>query len=218
MDATFFFLIAPFLCYTTPPPPKKKKSFMPQAALSFTDMLNASDDILTSTPAKHYSGVGCFEPDSPDDMLYSPPQISLASGTTSTDTGTTSPTYIQLSQQYYALQLEVTILKRECHHLQYVLPTKRLPTILSLCNRLTHEDLVQAHKMLVATHAETIEANKSKWLRSEIAPPPAMQMIPPPSQLERSMYPRVWFWTKQDWRDYESSRKDSSDLVATGSA
>ena len=81
---------------------------------------------------------------------------------------------------------------------------------------LTHEDLVQAHKMLVATHAETIETNKLKWLCSEIAPPPAMQMIPPPSQLERSMYPRVQFWTKQDWRDYKSSCKDSSNLVATG--
>jgi hypothetical protein len=74
---------------------------------------------------------------------------------------------------------------------------------------------MQAHKMLVATHAETVEANKSKWLRREIAPPPALQTIPPPSPLERSMYPKVQFWTKQDWRDYEGSRKDSSDSVAT---
>jgi hypothetical protein len=32
--------------------------------------------------------------------------------------------------------------------------------------------------MLVATHAETIEANKSRWLRREIAPSPALQTIP----------------------------------------
>ena len=88
---------------------------------------------------------------------------------------------------------------------------------------MTHEDLVQAHKMLVATHAETIETTKSKWRRSkftpsphsEIAPSPTLQTIPPPSPLERSMYPKVQFWTKQDWRDYEASRKDSSDSVAT---
>ena len=29
------------------------------------------------------------------------------------------------------------------------------------------------------------------------------------------MYPKVWFWTKQEWRDYETSHKDSSDLVVT---
>jgi hypothetical protein len=74
---------------------------------------------------------------------------------------------------------------------------------------------MQAHKMLVATHAEIIEANKSKWLRHKIAPPPASQTIPPPSPLERSIYPKVQFWTKQDWRDYEGSCKDSSDSVAT---
>jgi len=74
---------------------------------------------------------------------------------------------------------------------------------------------MQAYKMLVATHAKTVEANKSKWLRHEIAPPPALQTIPPPSPLERSMYPKVQFWTKQDWRDYKGSCKDLSDLVAT---
>ena len=29
------------------------------------------------------------------------------------------------------------------------------------------------------------------------------------------MYPKVWFWTKQEWRDYETSHKDSSNLVVT---
>lgn len=77
-----------------------------------------------------------------------------------------------------------------------------------------HEDLVQAHKMLVATHAETVEANKSKWLRRDIAPSPALQTIRSPTQLERSMYPKVQFWTKKDWTDYESSRKESSGSVA----
>jgi|SRR6266851_2519119 len=78
-----------------------------------------------------------------------------------------------------------------------------------------HEDLMQAHKMLMATHAETVEANKSKWLHHEITPPPALQAIPPPTPLERPMYPKVQFWTKQDWRDYKGSHKDSSDSVAT---
>jgi hypothetical protein len=86
---------------------------------------------------------------------------------------------------------------------------------------------VQAHKMLVATHTEAVEANKPKWMRSTIAPGPSsavpspaipspiLQTIPPPTQLDRSMYPKVWFWTKQEWRDYKTSRKDSSDLVVT---
>jgi hypothetical protein len=76
---------------------------------------------------------------------------------------------------------------------------------------------VHAHKMLVATHAEIIEATKSKWICSQPAPSPVLQTVPPPSQLERSMYPKVKFWTKQDWRDHESSRKDSSDSVTTSS-
>ncbi len=74
---------------------------------------------------------------------------------------------------------------------------------------------MQAHKMLVAIHAETIKATKSKWLHSKIAPSPALQTIPPSSPLERSMYSKVQFWTKQDWRDYKASCKDSSNLVAT---
>jgi hypothetical protein len=89
---------------------------------------------------------------------------------------------------------------------------------------------VQAHRMLVATHAETVEANTPKWRRSTIAPGPSpavpspavpspvLQSIPLPSQLDRAMYPKVRFWTKQEWRDYETSRKDSSDLVVTSSA
>jgi hypothetical protein len=32
------------------------------------------------------------------------------------------------------------------------------------------------------------------------------------------MYPKVRFWTKQEWRDYETSRKDTSDLVVTSGA
>jgi hypothetical protein len=32
------------------------------------------------------------------------------------------------------------------------------------------------------------------------------------------MYPRVRFWTKQDWKDYENNCKDSSDLVAPSSS
>ena len=86
---------------------------------------------------------------------------------------------------------------------------------------------MQAHKMLVATHAEAVEANKPKWMRSTIAPglssavpspavpSPILQTIPLPTQLDRSMYPKVQFWTKQEWRDYETSRKDSSNLVVT---
>jgi hypothetical protein len=84
---------------------------------------------------------------------------------------------------------------------------------------------MQAHKMLVATHAETIEANTSKWLHSEISPTfpspavpsPILQMIPLPSQLNRSIYPKVQFWTRQDWRDYKATRNDSSDLVVASS-
>lgn len=82
----------------------------------------------------------------------------------------------------------------------------------------------------MTTHAETIEANKSKWLRSTIVPGPSpsvpdpailspvLQTIPLPSQLDRSMYPNVRFWAKQEWKDYEASRKDSSDLVVTSGA
>jgi hypothetical protein len=88
---------------------------------------------------------------------------------------------------------------------------------------------MQAHRMLVATHTETIEANTPKWRHSTIAPRPSsavpspavpspvLQSIPLPSQLNRAMYPKVWFWTKQEWRDFEASRKDSSDLVVTSS-
>ena len=32
------------------------------------------------------------------------------------------------------------------------------------------------------------------------------------------MYPRVQFWIKQDWKDYENNCKDSSDLVAPSSS
>ncbi len=88
---------------------------------------------------------------------------------------------------------------------------------------------MQAHRMLMATHTEIIEANKSKWPRSTsriaprlspaipspTVPSPILQTIPLPSQLNRSMYPKVRFWTKQEWRDYETSCKDSSDLVVT---
>ncbi len=70
------------------------------------------------------------------------------------------------------------------------------------------------HKLLMVTHAETIEAMKSKWLHTKNPPSPILQ----PSQLNRSMYPRVQFWTKQDWKDYENNCKDSSDLVATSSS
>ena len=91
--------------------------------------------------------------------------------------------------------------------------------------------------MLMTTHAETVEANKSNWLRSATVhapscavpdpaiPDPAipfpssvLQTIPPPSQLDRSMYPKVRFWTKQEWKDYENNHKDSSNLVATSGA
>jgi hypothetical protein len=80
---------------------------------------------------------------------------------------------------------------------------------------------VQAHKMLVATHAETVEANKSNWQHSKIAPSPTLlplQTIPLPTQLDRSMYPKVRFWTKQEWKDNENNCKDSSDLGATSSS
>jgi len=105
-----------------------------QAGMSFTDMLNTSDDFSTPTPGNLHSRR--FEPDSPDDDLFSPAQISLASGTVSTstssveDTGTTSPAYLRLVRQYQASQLELTILKREHHRLQYVLPTKTPPKTL----------------------------------------------------------------------------------------
>jgi hypothetical protein len=84
-----------------------------------------------------------------------------------------------------------------------------------------HEDLVQANKMLMATHAETIEANKSNWQHGKITPSPALlplQTIPPPTQLDQSMYPKVRFWTKQEWKDNKNNCKDSSDLGATSSS
>ncbi len=84
---------------------------------------------------------------------------------------------------------------------------------------------MQAYKMLIATHIEAVEANKPKWMCSTIAPRPSsaipspiLQMIPPPSQLDQSMYPKVCFWTKQDWKDYKTSCKDCSNLVATSSS
>jgi len=80
---------------------------------------------------------------------------------------------------------------------------------------------VQVHKVLVATHAETIEAMTSKWLHTKNPPhppSPILQATPPPSQLNQSIYPRVRFWTKQDWKDYENNCKDSSDLVAPSSS
>lgn len=81
----------------------------------------------------------------------------------------------------------------------------------------------------MATHAETIEAYKPKSLRSTstiapgpssavpspAVPSPIMETIQPLSHLDRSCYPKIRFWTKQEWKDYEASRKDSSDLVAT---
>jgi hypothetical protein len=187
MHANIFFLVAPRLCYTIPP---QKRPFMlpgshsferekPQVAMSFTDMLNASDDFSISTPGSHYSRR--FEPDSLDDALFSSAQISGSTPTTVSsveDTRTNSPAYLRLARQFTSSQLELRVLKQEHHHLQYIFPTKTPPTILRLCDRLMHEDLVQAHKMLVAIHAETIEANKSKWLRREIAPSPALQTIP----------------------------------------
>ena len=129
---TFFFSL--LLVFATQSPPQKKPFMLPekpQVEMSFTDMLNASDDISISTPGNHYSRRS--EPDSLDDALFSPAQISLTSGTTSTsitgveDTGTTSPAYILLGRQYYASKLELTILKREHHRLQYVLSTKESP-------------------------------------------------------------------------------------------
>jgi hypothetical protein len=106
--------------------------------MSFTDMLNASDDFSTPTPGNLHSR--CFEPNSldDDDILFSPAHISLASGTASTsissveDTSTTSPAYHRLVRQFTNSQLELTILKREHHRLQYVLPTKTSPKILTL--------------------------------------------------------------------------------------
>jgi hypothetical protein len=128
-------------------PPMKKTMFprkytfeptKPQAAMSFTNMLNASDDFSTPMPGNLHSR--CFEPDSldDDDVLFSPAHISLASGTASTsissveDTSTTSPAYHRLVQQFTNSQLELTILKQEHHRLQYVLPTKTSPNILTL--------------------------------------------------------------------------------------
>jgi hypothetical protein len=68
-----------------------------------------------------------------------------------------------------------------------------------------HKNLMQVHRILVAIHAETIEANMPKWRRSTIAPglsptvpSPILQTIPLPSQLNRSIYPKVQFWTKQE--------------------
>ncbi len=77
---------------------------------------------------------------------------------------------------------------------------------------------MQAHKLLMVTHAKTIEATKSKWLHTKNPPSPILQVTPLPSQLDQSMYPRVWFWTKQDWKDYKNNCKDSSNLVATSSS
>src|SRR5713101_379740 len=90
------------------------------AAMSFTEMLNTSDNFLTPTYSNLHSRR--FEPDSlDDDNLFSPAQISLASGTTSTsissveDTLTTSPAYHRLVQQFTNSQLELMILKQEHH-------------------------------------------------------------------------------------------------------
>ena len=105
----FFFLVVLCLCYMIPPLQKtsmfpRKYTFEPaktRAAMSFTEMLNTSDGFSTPTPSNLHSRH--FEPDSlDDDDLFSPAQISLASGTTSTsipsveDTLTTSPAYNRL--------------------------------------------------------------------------------------------------------------------------
>ena len=124
MHASFFFPIILCLCYMFPPYEKtmfpRKYTFepaKPRAAMSFTDMLNASDDFSTPTPGNLHSRR--FEPDSldDDDVLFSPAHISLASGTASTsissveDTLTSSPAYHRLVQQFTNSQLELTILK-----------------------------------------------------------------------------------------------------------
>ncbi len=141
----FFFLVILCLCYMIPPLQKtsmfpRKYTFEPaktHAAMSFTEMLNTSDGFSTPTPGNLHSRR--FEPDSlDDDDLFSPAQISLASGTTSTsissveDTLTTSPAYNRLVRQFTNSQLELMILKREHHCLQYVLPTKTSSKILTL--------------------------------------------------------------------------------------
>jgi len=90
----------------------------PRAAMSFTDMLNASEEFATSTPSDLRPRR--LESDSLDDTLFSPAHISFQSGTTE-DIGTTSAEYLHLVRQFTALQLELTILKREHHRLKYVL-------------------------------------------------------------------------------------------------
>ena len=127
MHARVFFHRVFFHCRSSsllhdPPPTKPSMipgsySFepaKPQAAMSFTDMLNASDEFATSTPGDLHSRH--FESDSLDDTLFSPAQISQ-SGTTPTtisslqDTGTTSTAYLHLVRQFTDSQLELRLLK-----------------------------------------------------------------------------------------------------------
>ncbi len=99
--------------------------------MSFTDMLNTSDDFSISIPGSHYSRR--FEPNSLDDALFSSAQISGSTPTTVSsveDTGTNSPAYLRLAQQFTSLQLELRILKREHHHLQCIFTTKTPPKVL----------------------------------------------------------------------------------------
>ena len=136
---TFFFSL--LLVFATQSPPQRKPFMLPgnysferenpRAAMSFTDMLNASDDFSISTPGSHYSRR--FEPDSLDDAFFSSAQISGSTPTTVSsveDTGTNSPAYLHLARQFTSSQLELRILKREHHHLQYVSTTKKPPKVL----------------------------------------------------------------------------------------
>jgi hypothetical protein len=140
MHANIFFFLSLLVVATQSPPPKKpfmlpgSYSFEcenPRAATSFTDMLNALDDFLISTPGSHYSQH--FEPDSLDNALFSSAQISGSTPTTVSsveDTGTNSPAYLRLARQFTSSQLELRILKQEHHHLQYVFTTKKPPKVL----------------------------------------------------------------------------------------
>jgi hypothetical protein len=158
-----------------------------------------------------------------DSSLLSPAPITYGLGLGSAPHNPVTPdssTYVQLVRQYQQLERELLKERQDHESLKYVLTSLMCFRIANVEHRISFQKLLHSNNMLTTTATESAKRPHSDDLELStlISPDRDITATCPPSlpPLLCSDFPLIKFWTRQDWEDHESRRKDGSTLTHKG--
>ena len=158
-----------------------------------------------------------------DSSLLSPVPITYGLGLGSAPYNPVTPessTYVQLAHQYQQLEHELLKERQDHESLKYVLTSLMCFHIANIEHRISFQKLLHSNNMLAAAATESAKRPcfDNLELSTLISPDQGITATCPLSLplLLCSDFPLIKFWTRQDWEDHESHRKDGSTLTCKG--